>query len=251
MKKIICLLTAAVLCLSLGACGGGKNKEHEYILSLLEQGEYDKAIQVIEILRDGEEGTKPQPVQTAATEAPAVDAPATEPSATQTPPSPTVPLSTGLTERQKLAADTVKAFLESKGDAAVKEFEEVTGSKARPVTVTHAMEYRVGNWDGKGTNAHCMLIWLDMDVACDGGVDDSVRILLDMDTGKCYNSMDLDWSLIDACGGTPTNKEEFNTIALNSYHSYVAYGNEFIWADMEIREELTQEELAAINEALR
>lgn len=251
MKKIICLLTAAVLCLSLGACGGGKNKEHEYILSLLEQGEYDKAIQVIEILRDGEEGTKPQPVQTAATEAPAVDAPATEPSATQTPPSPTVPLSTGLTERQKLAADTVKAFLESKGDAAVKEFEEVTGSKARPVMVTHAMEYRVGNWDGKGTNAHCMLIWLDMDVACDGGVDDSVRILLDMDTGKCYNSMDLDWSLIDACGGTPTNKEEFNTIALNSYHSYVAYGNEFIWADMEIREELTQEELAAINEALR
>lgn len=251
MKKIICLLTAAVLCLSLGACGGGKNKEHEYILSLLEQGEYDKAIQVIEILRDGEEGTKPQPVQTAATEAPAVDAPATEPSATQTPPSPTVPLSTGLTERQKLAADTVKAFLESKGDAAVKEFEEVTGSKARPVTVTHAMEYRVGNWDGKGTNAHCMLIWLDMDVACDGGVDDSVRILLDMDTGKCCNSMDLDWSLIDACGGTPTNKEEFNTIALNSYHSYVAYGNEFIWADMEIREELTQEELAAINEALR
>ena len=251
MKKIICLLTAAALCLSLGACGGGKNKEHEYILSLLEQGEYDKAIQVIEILRDGEEGTKPQPVQTAATEAPAVDAPATEPSATQTPPSPTVPLSTGLTERQKLAADTVKAFLESKGDAAVKEFEEVTGSKARPVTVTHAMEYRLGNWDGKGTNAHCMLIWLDMDVACDGGVDDSVRILLDMDTGKCYNSMDLDWSLIDACGGTPTNKEEFNTIALNSYHSYVAYGNEFIWADMEIREELTQEELAAINEALR
>lgn len=251
MKKIICLLTAAALCLSLGACGGGKNKEHEYILSLLEQGEYDKAIQVIEILRDGEEGTKPQPVQTAAMEAPAVDAPATEPSTTQTPPSPTVPLSAGLTDRQKLAADTVKAFLESKGDAAVKEFEEVTGSKARPVTVTHAMEYRVGNWDGKGTNAHCMLIWLDMDVACDGGVDDSVRILLDMDTGKCYNSLDIDWSLIDACGGMPTNKEELNTIALGSYQSYVSYGAEFLCADMEIREELTQEELAAINEALK
>lgn len=251
MKKLLCLLTAAALCLSLGACGGGKNKEHEYILSLLEQGEYDKAIQVIEILRDGEEGTKPQPVQTAATEAPAVDAPATEPSATQIPPSPTVPLSAGLTDRQKLAADAVKAFLENTGDAAVKGFEEVTGSKARPITVTHAMEYRIGNFDRKGTNAHCMLIWLDMDVACDGGVDDSVRILLDMDTGKCYNSLDIDWSLIDACGGTPTNKEEFNTIALNSYHSYVAYGNEFIWADMEIREELTQEELAAINEALK
>ena len=247
MKKAISLLLALVLCFMLAACGSGTgNADYDYIISLLDRGEYDMAIQVIEILRDGEEGTKPQPVQTAATEAPA-----TEPSATQTPPSPTGPLSTGLTERQKLAADTVKAFLESKGDAAVKEFEEVTGSKARPVTVTHAMEYRVGNWDGKGTNAHCMLIWLDMDVACDGGVDDSVRILLDMDTGKCYNSMDLDWSLIDACGGTPTNKEEFNTIALNSYHSYVAYGNEFIWTDMEIREELTQEELAAINEALR
>lgn len=251
MKKILCLWTVAALCLSLGACGSAKNKEHEYILSLLEQGEYDKAIQVIEILRDGEEGTQTQPAQTAATEAPAADAPATEPSAVEAPASPTVPLSAGLTERQKLPADTVKAFLENTGDAAVKEFEEVTGSKARPTTVTHAMEYRLGNWDGKGTNAHCMLIRLDMDVACDGGVDDSVRILLDMDTGKSYNSMDLDWSLIDACGGIPTNKEEFNTLALNSYHSYVAFGNEFIWADMEIREELTQEELAAINEALK
>ena len=246
MKKLLCLLTAAALCLSLGACGGGKNKEHEYILSLLEQGEYDKAIQVIEILRDGEEGTKPQPVQTAATEDPAA-----EPSATQTLPSPTGPLSTGLTERQKLAADTVKAFLESKGDAAVKGFEEVTGSKARPVTVTHAMEYRIGNFDRKGTNAHCMLIWLDMDVACDGGVNDNVQILLDMDTGKCYNSLDIDWSLIDVCGGMPTNKEELNTIVLGSYHSYVSYGAEFLCADMEIREELTQEELAAINEALK
>ena len=70
MKKMLCLLTAAALCLSLGACGSAKNKEHEFILSLLEQGEYDKAIQVIEILRDGEGGTKPQPAQTAATEAP-------------------------------------------------------------------------------------------------------------------------------------------------------------------------------------
>lgn len=257
MKKILCLLTAAALCLSLGACGSTKNKEHEYILSLLEQGEYDKAIQVIEILRDGAGGANPQPAQTTATEAPATaatEAPAidaTEPSAAQTPASPTVPPSAGLTDRQKLAADTVKAFLKSTGDAAVKEFEEVTGSKARPTTVTHAMEYRLGNWDGKGTNAHCMLIWLDMDVACDGGANDSVQILLDMDTGKCYNSLDIDWSLIDACDGNPTNKEEFNTIALNSYHSYVAYGNEFIWADMEIREELTQEELAAINEALK
>ena len=71
MKRLIPLFL--VFAFVAGACGGGKNKEHEYILSLLEQGEYDKAIQVIEILRDGEEGTKPQPVQTAATEAPATE----------------------------------------------------------------------------------------------------------------------------------------------------------------------------------
>ena len=191
MRKILSFCIAAALCLSLGACGSAKNSDHDYILSLLERGEYDKAIRVIEILRDGAEGTQTQSAQTAAMEGPVA----------------------GATDREKLAADTVKAFLKNTGDAAIRKYEDVVGEKARPTMVTHAMEYRLGNWDGKGTNAHCMLIWLSADVAWDNSAYDSVQILLDMDTGINSASLSADWNLIDSCGGDPTNKEQFNTIA--------------------------------------
>ena len=264
MRKILSFCIAAALCLSLGACGSAKNSDHDYILSLLERGEYDKAIRVIEILRDGAEGTQTQSAQTTATEAAAVQTTAADTAATETTVPQTAAADTaatqtaamegpvaGATDREKLAADTVKTFLENTGDAAIKQYEDVIAKKARPTTVTHAMEYRLGNWDGKGTNAHCMLIWLSADVVWDNSAYDSVQILLEMDTGKNYDSLNADWNLIDACGGDPTNKEEFNTIALNAYHSYVLYGEEQMWTEWEIREEFSDSELAAINEALK
>ena len=72
-----------------------------------------------------------------------------------------------------------------------------------------------------------------------------------MDTQTLYNSVELDWGLIEACGGMPTNEEEFNAIALNSYHTFVGDGAALLMADMEIREPLTEDALAAINEALK
>lgn len=54
MKKAICLLLALVLCFTLAACGSGTgNEDYDYIISLLDRGEYDMAIQVIEMLRTG------------------------------------------------------------------------------------------------------------------------------------------------------------------------------------------------------
>ena len=55
MKKTICLLLALVLCFMLAACGssGTGNEDYDYIISLLDRGEYDMAIQVIEMLRTG------------------------------------------------------------------------------------------------------------------------------------------------------------------------------------------------------
>ena len=249
MRKILSFCIAAALCLSLGACGSAKNSDHDYILSLLERGEYDKAIRVIEMIRDGAEGVQTQSAQTVATDAAVTQTAAADTAATQTA-AMEGPVA-GATDREKLAADTVKTFLENTGDAAIKQYEDVIAKKARPTTVTHAMEYRLGNWDGKGTNAHCMLIWLSADVVWDNSAYDSVQILLDMDTGKNYDSLNADWNLIDACGGDPTNKEEFNTIALNAYHSYVLYGAEQMWTEWEIREEFSDSELAAINEALK
>lgn len=56
MKRLIALVLTLTLCLSLAACGSTGNADHDYILHLLEQGEYDMAIHVIEGLRDGTDG---------------------------------------------------------------------------------------------------------------------------------------------------------------------------------------------------
>ena len=53
MRKIVVFFLLLALCLSLTACGGTGNKDHDYILHLLEQGEYDMAIHVIEGLKSG------------------------------------------------------------------------------------------------------------------------------------------------------------------------------------------------------
>ena len=53
MRRTIAFLTALILCLSFAACGGTGNETHDYILHLLENGEYDMAIHVIEGLKSG------------------------------------------------------------------------------------------------------------------------------------------------------------------------------------------------------
>lgn len=71
MKKILSVLMICALCLSLCACGGTGNKDHDYIISLLEEGKYDMAIHVIEGLRDGTVSTEEpaEPVSNAGSEA--------------------------------------------------------------------------------------------------------------------------------------------------------------------------------------
>ncbi len=62
MKKAISLLLALVLCFTLAACGssGTGNEDYDYIISLLDRGEYDMAIQVIEMLRTSSAAVPPQ-----------------------------------------------------------------------------------------------------------------------------------------------------------------------------------------------
>ena len=53
MKKFLSALIVCAMLLSLCACGGTGNKDHDYIIALLKEGNYDMAIHVIEGLRDG------------------------------------------------------------------------------------------------------------------------------------------------------------------------------------------------------
>ncbi|MBR5121233.1 MAG: hypothetical protein IKU89_01650 [Oscillospiraceae bacterium] len=70
MKKLFALLIAVVICFSLVACGKTGNETFDYILYLLEQGDYDMAIYIIEGLRDGTENSTPDSPNT---NAPQVD----------------------------------------------------------------------------------------------------------------------------------------------------------------------------------
>ncbi len=151
----------------------------------------------------------------------------------------------------RLAAETLNGFMAEKGNDMAAQFEHETASEAREATVVHAMEYRLGNCDGKGSRAHCLLIYVSGDFAVTDGFNDNLQLLLDMDTQTLYDSSDIDWGLIEACGGMPGNMEEFFTVALNSYHSYVAYGADILMADMEICEELSEEQIEAVNAALK
>ena len=49
MKKILSLLFALILCFTLAACSSGStgNDDYDYLISLLDRGEYDMAIQLI------------------------------------------------------------------------------------------------------------------------------------------------------------------------------------------------------------
>lgn len=52
MKKGFLLLLALILCLApIAYADGTGNVDYDYIISLLDRGEYDLAIQVIEMLR--------------------------------------------------------------------------------------------------------------------------------------------------------------------------------------------------------
>lgn len=71
MKKLFSLLIIFVLLFSLCACGSTGNKDYDYIIALLEEGNYDMAIHVIEGLRGSVDNSKESagPVSNAGSEA--------------------------------------------------------------------------------------------------------------------------------------------------------------------------------------
>lgn len=225
MKQLFAIAAAALLCLSLVACGGETDPEHEYILSLLEKQDYDMAILVIEGIRDREFGPRPTVQETAAAEEPSTE-PETQPAG---------PEFSGVSA---LVYDGVTRFMAEKdGNLMV----------SLPLTVTDAAEYRLGNFDGNGSTAHCILVNVQADVFYDNTVYDQLQLALDPDTGNILNSAQIDWSIMD---GSPDSEEEFYCHVMNSYHSHITAGDPILWADSEIVEKLPAHEITALNEAL-
>ena len=164
---------------------------------------------------------------------------ATASTAPQTVPIPetTVP-EESLTQLQELALNAIEEAL------ATPDLETHT-----PLLV-NAIEYRAGNWDGKRSTFHGLLLRLEGNFLLEDEYDSHLNVLLDMDTGEILNSTQLDYDRIRAYQRTVANREQYHHLLLNAYRSFLEDDLLQIWMDSEIRDELPQEDLDAVNSRL-
>lgn len=116
--------------------------------------------------------------------------------------------------------------------------------------LTNAIEYRSGNWDGKRSTFHGLLLRLKGNFLLENEYDSHLNVLLDMDTGEILNSTQLDYDRIRAYQRTVANREQYHHLLLNAYRSFLEDDLLQIWMDSEIRDELPREDLDAVNSRL-
>ena len=241
MKKFIVFLLATALCLSMAACGGTGYPDHDYVLALMEKGDYDMAIQVLEHLRDQAGGT---PVSTQAPTAAPTEVPTAAPTEVPTEAPTEVPQPvTG--DRVQIAINLVSRFMEEKGNTLVQNYEKDFGAKARDISVSHAMEYQLADWDK--FNAHFLLVCLEADVVHDNIVTDKLYLLQDLNSGIIYDSSMLHDNISDPAA----TMEDVCLRAITAYISHLIFNTDQMWSEMETREGLSSADIAAINEALK
>lgn len=184
------------------------------------------------------QAARPEPVSTAQT------APVPE-SVSTAPPETTAAVVTKTTSAAEALTQLERRVLTSAEEALAD-----PDIEAHAPRITHVVEYRAGNWDGKRSTFHGLLIRLNGDFLWEDSYYTCLDVLLDMDTGEILNAAQLDYARIRAYQRTVADLEQFHHLLLNAYRSFLDDNLLWIWMDSEIREELPQEELDAINTAL-
>jgi len=133
---------------------------------------------------------------------------------------------------------------------AIKEALATPDLEAHTPQLTNAIEYRAGNWDGKRSTFHGLLLRLEGTFLLGDEYDSHLNVLLDMDTGEVLNSAQLDYARIRAYQRTVADREQYHHLLLNAYRSFLEDDLLQIWMDSEIRDDLTQEDLDAVNARL-
>ena len=236
MKKFLILLLTFALMLSLCACGSKGNPDHEYIVSLLEKGEYDMAIELIEHLKERENGST-QPADNN------IEPPTEAPAESST------PVSTGLSgidEAQVL--DLVKLFMKEQGDDLQKMYKKNFGNKPVPISLLNATEYFLEDADGQGSPAHFILMNIGGSFAHSDHSFDAIQVAYDIDRGTFISSANIDWNCIGS--GDISTVEQFHNAIVNAYYSYLSYGSEIMWTEWETIQNLDAEAINRINEKL-
>jgi len=243
MKKLFCLILPVAMCISFAACGskGTGNADHDYVIALMEKGDYDMAITVLEHLRDKAAANSGQA---------AAESEAAKPEQAETTVEVPQPTSTPVSSSEQLAIDAVNDFLAEKGNDMIEAFRTNTGNNSGPVSVSHVTEYFMPDCDNNGNDANCILVNLMGGFCADSAIFDSMQLLLDLDTGKLYDSTELDWDLMAASNGEPGNEEVFNMYVLNAYYNIVSGGDPILWSGRETRANLSADQIARINEMI-
>ena len=148
---------------------------------------------------------------------------------------------------------SMKAFMDGDlYDKLVGSYEEMTGEAGREFTVTRATEYQIPDLEGKAY--HLMMMNADADVYSepDNCFFDRVILMVDMETGKVYDNY---YCLnVSSYIGQMETEEDVLTYCMAVYNSYLMDCNDGIMTSAESDEthvELSADEIAAINEAIR
>jgi hypothetical protein len=191
MKRLLVLLLAAVMCLSLAACGSKKD---------------ESTVEDIKI--NGQ----------------------------------TVSITDFLIEHLREYTST-EEFADRE-----KRFVDTFETPGKPFTVTRAIELKV---DGKAINSislHYLLVKADWEYATDDGfIGDNILIVVNYDTGEVLDDFMADESWLEDTGSI----DYWNYMMLNSVLCGSGYDGGVIVTDSETRTELSESEIAKINEAIQ
>lgn len=139
-----------------------------------------------------------------------------------------------LPDEQLIAVYLVQQFCSSDFFAEIsRNYENDLGKAPREPELSHATVYQLGNMEGAAV--HVLMIRLNADWNYNGGNDDNIFLLIDLETGDIYDSL--------TAGGT------FGLV-LNCMYSHTEFDNDIIYSEMETYTDFTEEEIAAVNSVL-
>ena len=232
MIKWIALLLAAVLCLSLAACGG---KNDTSVSS-------DAPANIVV---DGKKGES----TAASSNAPANTVANEKDDASV---SSDMPANIVVDGKEIPVKDFLIAYLSNyiQSDAYLAraaEFEKATARQAQPIAVTYAFELKLDGWGKENQSLHFFMVKANCDSFVDGVIYDSVTMAIDYDTGAVYDRYSVDESWLEK-----SEKEQAIYIAAEGGcfpDNY--YSGEPIFSDSETHISLSDSDIAEINQALR
>lgn len=151
---------------------------------------------------------------------------------------------------QDIAITALQAFLaEDVYGTLVADFEEATQQPARELEITAATEYTIPDFEG--TEMHLLMVNGAADVMTqDDTIYDRIILLVDLDTGAVYDQYSIDMNSFDGDFSTYEGRVKY---CLGCYNSYLMGDNDGIMTnpELEVKTDLSTDEIAAINEAIR